>query len=158
MPITLTQVATAAAQNLGVLYSGETLSASQLADALTAINAMLDNWSSQKLLVARSVLQSVTYTGGVQSYTLSALKVEAGHNVLAAGPSSPIEVLNAEQWAKLSDRQASSYQVRFCFFDRAVTSLIHFSPIPIAGSAQLTTWQALTQFADATTPITLLPG
>lgn len=161
MAATLTQVATAAAQFLGVLYSGESLSAQQLADALAAINNMLDNWSSQKLLVMRSLLQSQPYTAATQSYALTALKVEAAHNIVAAGPSNPIEVLNAEQWSRLPDRQAQSYMVRYCFYDRAASSpLIYFSPIPVAtsGSAQLTLWVALTQFADLTTPVTFLPG
>lgn len=159
--VTLTALATAAVEDLGVIDAGGTLSASQLAQALAAANTMLDNWSSQKLLVARSLLQSQAYTAATQSYTLTALKVEAAHNVLAAGPSNKINVLNAEQWSALPDRQRQSYLVENCFYDRAATTpKIYFSPIPVAstGSAELTLWVAHAQFVDATTAYTLLPG
>lgn len=85
MSTNLTTVATAAAQYLGVLDSGEGLSSQQLADALAAMNNILDNWSTDP-----SMIPAVT---------------------------------------------------------RTVTS----------GSMALT-WTALTQFPDATTPITIPPG
>lgn len=47
-PITLTQAATAAAQFLGVLDSGETLSNQQLTDALNAANNILSSWTNEQ--------------------------------------------------------------------------------------------------------------
>lgn len=161
MAITLITLATAAVEDIGVLDSGGGLSASQIAQALAAANTMLDNWSSQKLLVARGLLQSQAYTAATQSYALTAVKVEAAHNILAAGPSNKINVLNAEQWSALPDRQRQSYLIENCFYDRAATTpKIYFSAIPVAtsGSAELTLWVAMAQFVDATTLYTLLPG
>jgi hypothetical protein len=168
--VTLTTLATAAVEDLGVLDAGGALSPSQLAQALTAANTMLDNWSSQKLLIARSLLQTFTLANGTQDYTIgpaltfnvtpAPVKIVAATLLNSAGPSSPIEVLNAVQWSRLSDRQAVSFLVKHLFYDRAVTGKVYFSPVP-SGSAltvQLAMWVAMAQFVDAITLYTLIPG
>ena len=167
---TLTALATSAAEDLGVIDAGGSLSASQLAQALTAANAMLDNWSSQKLLIARSLLQTFTLANGTQNYTIgpaltfavtpAPVKIAAATLLNSAGPSFPIQVLNALEWSRLTDRQSTSFLVKHMFYDRAATGKVYFSPVP-SGSAltvELTMWVALAQFVDATTSYTLIPG
>lgn len=61
----LTQVATAAAQFLGILDSGEGLSAQQLTDALAAANNLLDNWTVEQVRALNSILQTFTLAGGI---------------------------------------------------------------------------------------------
>lgn len=158
---TLTVMANAAVQFLGALDSGAALSAQQVADALAAANDMIDNFSNEELMIIQAVKVSVNYISGTQSYALGtrAVKIGSAHSILAAGPSNEIKVLTAEEWAAIDDRQSSSYKVQYCFYDRgSATGTIYFSPIPLGGSAELELWQALAQFVDATTPLTLLPG
>jgi hypothetical protein len=78
--------------------------------------------------------------------------------LLPAGPGGPIKMLSASEWSQLPDRQSTSYQVRYGFYDRAfATGNLYFSPVPLAGSVELTTFSALPPFADATTALTM-PG
>lgn len=165
---TLTVMANAAAQFLGVLDSGAALSSQQVADALAAANDMIDNWSTDGLMILQSLFATVNYVGGTQSYTIGPaatvnvarpVMIVAAHNILAAGPSNEIKVLSGDAWAALEDRQSSSYLVKYLFYDRgAPTGTVYFSPIPSGGTAQLMYWAALSQFVDATTALTLLPG
>ena len=159
----LTQLVTAAVQDIGALDSGGTLSAQQLADGLIVANNWLDNHSSQELDILSSVLTSVALTNGVQQYTLPgqrAMKVVSAALRLGAGPGSGIEVLDAERWSRVPDRQAQSYLTRFCFYDRQYPSAsVYCSPVPLGGAtAELTVWAPLVQFPDTTTVITIIPG
>src|SRR5688500_1268969 len=55
---------------LGVLGEGETASASQLADALDAVNVLLDSWSNDNLLCIAIVREEFTLTAGQSSRTM----------------------------------------------------------------------------------------
>src|SRR6202030_4031961 len=108
--INLTSVATAAAQFLGVLDSGESLSAQQLTDALAATNALLDNWSTEQTMIP-SLLRSVqNLTTAVQLYTIGAgqtwsmtrpVAIAAAALINSTGPGIPIEVVHSGKWASL---------------------------------------------------------
>lgn len=169
--LTLTAAATAAAQFLHVLDSGESLSAQQLADALAASNSLLDNWSSEEHMVPSLLLQTFALTGNQQSYTIGTglnfnvarpVAIPAAAMIVTAYGStqaSEIKMLNAAEWASLPDRNSSSILVRSGFYDRALANAkVYFSPVPLGGSVELTMWSALTQFADTTTAITIPVG
>jgi hypothetical protein len=162
MSITLTVLANAAVRTFGAMDSGGSISAAQLADALITVNEILDNWSVDGKMALAEALTAVSLVSGTQSYTLGtrAARIQGASVILAAGPTMPVKVLqSAAEWNSLEDRDSSSYLVRYLFYDRAATTpKIYLSPIPLGGSLELRTWIALTQFADATTPITLLPG
>ena len=55
---------------IGQLAEGETPSAATSADALTAMNQMLDSWSSERLSVFSTQDQTFTWTQGLRSQTL----------------------------------------------------------------------------------------
>lgn len=69
--LSLTAVAQAAVQFLGVLDAGEGLSAQQLADALAAANNLLDNWTVEQVRALNVILQTFTLAGG--TYTPGAV-------------------------------------------------------------------------------------
>lgn len=62
--MTLTAAATAAAQFLGVLDSGESLSAQQLTDALNAANNMLENWTNEQVRTIQAIVPIFSLAGG----------------------------------------------------------------------------------------------
>lgn len=62
--VNLTQVATGAAQFLGVLDSGESLSAQQLSDAQLWANALLDNWFIEQVRTINTIVQNFTLSAG----------------------------------------------------------------------------------------------
>lgn len=57
---------------LGVIASGESPSAAESSDALTALNAMLDSWRNDKLMVYALKNISVTLINGTATYTIGA--------------------------------------------------------------------------------------
>lgn len=72
---------------LGVVAQGETASSSDSTDAETALNAMLDGWRNDKLLVYANKDIAVTLINGTASYTIGA----TGGTV----DTSPVEVVSA---------------------------------------------------------------
>lgn len=170
MSINLTSIATAAAQFLGVLDSGESLSSQQLTDALNATNDLLDNWSSEQTMIPALLRSVQTLTSAVQLYTIGTgqtwnmarpVAIVAAQMTNPSGPGSPIEIVNAGKWASLPDRQRLSWLVTHLFYDRGnPNGNVLVSPVPQGAglSVEIESWVPLTQFADLTTPITLPPG
>lgn len=171
MPVTesLTTLANDAARFLGVLDSGESLSAQQLLDALSACNQLFDNWSSEGLFILSDLITSVTLTASTQSYTIGAaqtiniarpMQIVAAAFKNSAGPGGPIKVVSEREWASIPDRQRLSYIIEHLFWDRGdPTGVVYVSPVPQGNmSAEIHTFVPFTQFADVTTPITFKPG
>lgn len=168
--VNLTTVLTAAAQFLHVLDSGESLSSQQISDGLLYTNDLLDSWSSDPLM-ALSVYRSVqSLTQQVQVYTIGTgqtwnitrpMEIEAAALINSAGPGARIEVVNAAKWASIPDRQAQSNLVRYLFYDRGYADGdCYVSPVPLGStlSIELLMWNALTEFADTVTTISIDPG
>lgn len=59
-------------RKLGVIATGETPTASEMADALEALQGMLRSWAGKRLMVFSSVKESVTLAAGTASYTWGA--------------------------------------------------------------------------------------
>jgi hypothetical protein len=167
--VKLSAVANTAAQYLGVLDSGESLSAQQWTDALGYTNSMLDNWSVDELLLLSVVRYIGTLAGGTQSYPIGTgqtfntprpVSIIGGSLILAAGPGNPVKFVNAHEWTALPDRQAQSYAVRFGFYDRQETvGHVYFSPIPLgSATVELLTLPPLPQFVDTNTTDLTFPG
>jgi len=172
MPLlSLTQLATDSAKYLGILDAGGALSSSQLDDALLAANDMLDNWSSEELMVPALSLETFALVAGTQSYTIGtgltfntarpmAIEAAAHKNTMYSAPyTTPIKVVNAAEWAAIDNRDQSNLIIDALFYDRAQSNAkVYVAPIPLGGSIELTLWKALTQFADKTTQITVPSG
>lgn len=169
MSTSLTTLANAAAQQLGVLDSGEGLSAQQLTDTLATANAIFDNWSSEGLFAIADLITTFPTVASTQSYTIGAaqtialtrpVRIVAAAFKNSAGPGGPMKILNEQQWAALPDRQRLSWILEGLFWDRGTPNgVVYLSPVPIGVlTVELHTWIPLTQFADTTTPITFAPG
>lgn len=169
MSTNLTTIANAAAQFLGVIDSGEGLSTQQVLDILAATNNWLDNLSSEGLFAVADLVTTFPTVAATQTYTIGAgqtinlarpVRIVAAAARLTSGPGNPVEVVNEKAWAAIEDRQAQSWMVRKLFYDRGTpTGTIYLSPVPIGIlTMEIHTWVALTQFADATTAITIPPG
>lgn len=248
--MTLTACANSAAQFFGALDSGESLSTQQIADALSAVNNLIDNWSIDRLMAVSAGLSTVATSPGTISYALGTrVSMVESASVLTPSPSLPLKVCNAVEWSSIPDRGVSgsfirllmellpdrpdvltlmqpiaipsntilaplihllldktgdradliialatsgitnaaalaglirmpgtpqgpakapdmltilacmNNQPRYLFYDRGnPTGTIYLAGAPQSGTVQLVTWTALSQFADATTPLTMPPG
>jgi hypothetical protein len=59
----------ASARKIGVIASGETLTAAEYADALIALQGMLRSWAAEKINVFATVSETHTLSSGTASYT-----------------------------------------------------------------------------------------
>jgi hypothetical protein len=164
MSLTLTAAITQAAAQLGLLDSGEGLSAQQITDGLFDAKNMIDNWSSEGVMVLSEVVSTIPMVSGIEAYVLSPRPmkvVAASHEIQAYGAfgANPVAVLAMEQFYQIPDRESTSLFVKAIGYDRGFPNgSIYCSPRPYGGTMQLITYTPLTQFADATTPLVMLPG
>ncbi len=95
---------------LGVLAEGETPSAGEYADALEALNQMIDSWSTERLSVYQMQDQSFTWTAGNASRTLGASGNFVGVRPIQVDPSTyfnvgsvsyPLMLINREQYSDI---------------------------------------------------------
>jgi hypothetical protein len=114
--MTLTQCATAAAQYLGILDSGEGLSSQQLSDALIAINNMIDGWSGDRLMALSAGVVSQATTAATISYALGTRysQIEAA-SIVTPAPSLPLKVCTAVEWSRIPDRGVTASFMRLLY-------------------------------------------
>lgn len=161
-----------AVEELGVLDPGESLNTSELTDALERVNRLIDNWSSQRLMILASLVTSKSLTGAQGSYTIGTGQqinlarplaiMGASHVVTTAGGkfvTMPVKIVSIAEWNSISNRDTQDNFIRALFYDRGYpVGNINVAPIPFEGNLQITTWQALAQFPDQSTDVPLLPG
>lgn len=134
---------------LGVVDAQTPLSADQAADGLTALNAMLASWSTQRLAVYTILRQVFPLINGQQAYTLGAggdfdvarpARIEqASVLVQTASPDVeiPIDMLTVEGWQNQTVKQVSSTFPLAIYPDGAFPlNTIYCWPIP-AGPCSL---------------------
>lgn len=126
--LSLTQAATAAAQFLMVEDSGESLSTQQLADALAAANALLDNWTIEQVRTINLIVQAFnlaagTYTPGSTIQfpdTVSSITLPAGYV-------RPLELALAIELAPQYDMQPSAALLKNYAEARTAASILTVS-------------------------------
>lgn len=67
---TATDLITGALRNIGVYEAGEPLASDDANDALVVLNALLDSWSADHLMIYASVETLQTFTAGTYQYTV----------------------------------------------------------------------------------------
>ena len=69
-PSTALEIIKTAMRQIGAIATGETPSAAEAADGLTALNDVLETWSTEKLAVWQQAVLPFTATAGVGAYTI----------------------------------------------------------------------------------------
>lgn len=153
---------------IGVLSSGETPSADEASDALTTLNQMLEEWSTQRLLINAIVEESFPLQVGVGQYSM--------------GPSATFDTTRPQKIVKARLRQGSNdFPVDIITVDRFATIItkgtdssipiwlypegtfpnetLNLWPVPSeANTLLLYSWKELTAFATLDTAVSLPPG
>ena len=158
--MTATVAITAAYQMLEAIDSGGAPSAAQLADGLLYLQDMVENANDDPKMALASTAVPLTMTGA-SSYSISRYsKLLAARIEMSNGVTSPVRVLqDSGQFFALVDATSTSNLVQYCWYDRAAASpVVYVSPVPSAGTLRVTVPAPITNFADLTTPVTILPG
>lgn len=156
---------------LGVIASGETPTASEQADGLTALNAMLAQWSTQSLLIPARVRESFPLIGGQSSYTIGPSgdfdtsrpqRIEIAKIEIQDGEpfEVPVEILNLDQYATITVKNMqSTYPRKLYVEDGAPLSTIKVWPVPNeVHNLVLYSWKPLSSLATAATDVEFPPG
>lgn len=156
-------------RQLGVLASGESPSADETADALAALNAMLDGWMNDKLMTYALVNIPVPLVANTASYTIGA----SGATVTATAPVSiesayvrksnidyPIELIDDKFYNGIAQKNSTSDLPEYLWFNGTnPNATVTVYPVPNeVNTMYLSVWTPYTAFASAATTVTLPNG
>jgi len=154
---------------LGVIAQGETPSSQESADALSALNDMIDGWSNDGLLLFDRTIESLSIgtasvysigSGGDFNTTrpirlISANFKESGQNV-----EYPLRIFTSQQWMGLIDKTLTS-NIPLGIYYNDKNPLGYIYPYPIlsaAGTLVLESDKPLSSFSAISDTLTLPPG
>lgn len=150
---------------LGVIASGESPTAAEGADGLTALNAMIDSWRNDRLMVYSVVNQALTLTGAA-SYTLGPtgglvisrpVKIESAY-CRVDGVDYPVDVVTKAQWDAISDKSATGDIVTTIYYDPTHPNGTLYAYPLTSNTLYLGLWTPLGAFAAVGDTVSLPPG
>lgn len=153
---------------LGAIATGETPSASETADGLSALNDMLDSWSNEGLAVFAREREVFALTPSLQAHTMGTSgtfnttrpnDIEEV-KILSGTLETHVEIINFEQWSQVGIKSTASDIPTQVYIERGFPLLtLNFWPIPsVANSAVIYSRKSLTAFALSSTTVSLPPG
>lgn len=163
-------VINSAMKQLAVLSQGESPSSEESADALAALNTMLDSWSTESLSVFDVATHSHVLTGAA-SYTVGSggviaitrpidIKQAFVRNSSGSPADYPLRVVNQYDWNQIITKSTSSTYPTVLFYDPEFPlGVIYLWPVPTAAFTLFFDAVAqLTQFATLATVFSFPPG
>jgi len=153
---------------IGQYAAGETPTSEDTDDALTSLNAMLDSWRLEKLMVYAIQDQSLTMVAGTQAYTIGPsgnldtvrpVRID-GAFMRQSNMDYPVAVIDEAQWFSIPDKTSQSDLVEYAYYNATMsTGTLYVWPIPNNTNVlHLLTWTPFTAFSSAATTVTLPPG
>jgi hypothetical protein len=166
--VTVRDLITNSLRLIGAIATGETPSASELADGIVVLNDMLGSWSTDGLIIPQTVIEEFPLVPGKQSYTMGAtgdFVSTRPMRIMEAGIKSntselPIEVIGVQEWSQITVKSNSSWLPQRLYADGSFPNqVINLWPIPSApNTLVLYSLKGFTEFATATDVIAFPPG
>lgn len=175
---TALDIITRGMRTINVLATGETPSAAEAQDGLTALNGMLDTWQSERLMifsVIRVVLGDLTI--GQQTYTLGPggdfdmprpAKIERYGIISLNNPAQPLELplnedgtnMSYDEWASIPTKNIQSSLPLYVWDDNNFPLRnLNYWCIPSSNvQATIYPWQLLSSFPDLVTDVEFPPA
>lgn len=160
-----------------IRFSGQTGATEELADGLAALNNLVDNWSTERLLVPVVGFNSFPLTAATPTYTIGTggaintprpIRIDAAGIVQAAYNSGTVnfrtelKLLRESEYVAIKDKTATADIPEKLYYAPGVAlGTIYLWPIPNVSSAtnlELSAWTALASFPDQTTDVAIAPG
>jgi hypothetical protein len=176
MNLTAQDIIKASMRKLGILAKSETPSNDELQDGLQALNVMIDEWGSQKLMGTATVRESfplvanqTTYTIGVGGNfnTSTPYDIDYAFYRDSANVDYPLDIITREEFQGYSDKAIVQARPLSLFFDPGVTQqanqsgTINLYFTPDASSPYtlfIDSQKPFTEFASLTTTVTFPPS
>lgn len=154
---------------IGVYSIGETPSADETTDGLTALNAMLASWANEKLMTYVSTLDSITLTPNVANYTIGPsgttistrpISIDKSSYLEWLGVSYPLTLATLDQYNAIKQKALASTLPSVLWYKPDLPNgTITLYPVPtLAMTLKLWSWKQITSFANATDVVSLPPG
>jgi hypothetical protein len=156
---------------LGVLAEGETPSAATSQDALSALNQMLDSWSTERLSVFSTQDQTFTWLAGSISNTLGPSGTLVGERPIllddatyfrdaATGISYGIKLINQQQYDGIAVKTVTSTYPQVLWVNTSYPNIeMYVYPVPTKPlEFHFISVEPLTNVSSLSTDITLPPG
>lgn len=158
---------------IGVLAGNEVPSASEANTGLQYLNDMVDNWSTQQMLIYSKVNETFPLVANQQSYQMgtgapdfNTVRPQKIENAIWQQPQGStnynleIDIINQDQWAALTvpTTQSNIPTKLFVLYGFPYATL-YFWPIPLqANNLILWSWKQLSEFTLLTSLVSLPPG
>ncbi len=154
---------------IGAIASGESPTTAESNDGLTALNAMISSWQTEKLFVYAFVETAFTLTPSDGSYTVG----PSGNFSLTPRPPKieqcfirdsdidyPVELIDKARWYGIPDKTSTSDIPLYAYYEPSLaTGTLQLWPVPnAANSLRIITWTTLAELASLATTITLPQG
>jgi len=156
---------------LGDLGTGEALTAAQADDGLEALNAMVDSFSIERLMIYHVRQESLTWPANTTSRTIGdggdfdthrPDRVENGTYFEDANSIAyAVDVIrNRSVYDNIYDKTVTSSYPEILFYDPSMTlGTLYVYPVPASSlTLKLNSWQPLQVFDSLTETLTLPPG
>ena len=154
----------------GVIGKGETPDDDEAADGLTALNSMMDSFSTERLQVYYIVEETLTLVAADAQYTMGSggdlsttrpTRIEDACFIRYNSIDTPLQLLDFQGFASIVDKTTQSNIPQYLFADmRNPLVYLNFWPTPSSASAvaHIFSWKQLQQFSALTDALALPPG
>jgi hypothetical protein len=161
-----------ALQLIGEKAIGASLSSSEQTAYLSALNAMMESWSIERLMCYHLTQDSKALTTSDGSYTIG-----SGGDWNTTRPTrivdpcfirdsnsndTPLQIIGAESYGRIISKTSDGSYPQYIFYDAGFSSslgTVYFWPEPAASlTAYINSWKQLTQFALISETVALPPG
>ena len=151
---------------LSLTAPGESPTTQEYADALVSLNAMIDMWRNDGLMVYATQEESLTLTGAA-NYTigpsgdLNTLRPVAILNAYVRDGSYdyPVRIVDALEWASITAKSTGSTIPTVAFFDMTMpTVTVYLYPVPTGNTLRITTRVVATPFTATSDSVAFPPG
>lgn len=153
----------------GSIAVGDALDASESADGLEALNAMLDSWSNDQMFVYALALDAITLVPGQAAYTIGPsgatvsprpVEVDQSTYLNIGGISYPLMLLTTAQYSDITLKLLDTAIPQALWVNPTYPDMtLTLYPVPnVTGTLNLWSLKQLPAFTSLTTPLELPPG
>lgn len=153
---------------IGAIGSGESPTSDESNDALTALNAMIESWSTERLSIFAYQNKTFTLVPNDATITMGGTtpnvdtRPERIENlyVTEGGFDYQVELVNADRWAAIGDKTTTSNLPSLAYYEPTYPQgVLNLWPVPnTANTLTIQMWITLTAFSTLATSVSLPKG